>query len=110
MLRERVIVPKDEASEVSAANDNPGSPPKTQQGEGSEHVQDAENGLNGPNCSARSLLKSSSISASQCVVVNERNDTGVSMRQKYHSSFLVTSIYKLFVCICHLILRPTYKC
>ncbi|KAK1298198.1 Mitogen-activated protein kinase 12 [Acorus calamus] len=53
------------------------SPPRSQQGEGPEYRNNVgtENGLNKPNCSARSLLKSASISASKCVVVKARGDS-----------------------------------
>ncbi|KAJ0989109.1 hypothetical protein J5N97_007465 [Dioscorea zingiberensis] len=51
------------------------SPPRSQQGEVSEHAKLTENGPNKPNHSARSLLKSASISASQCVVVKPKKDS-----------------------------------
>lgn len=54
------------------------SPPGSQQGEVSENAKLIENGPNKPNYSARSLLKSASISASQCVVVKPKKESEVS--------------------------------
>ncbi|GFP86234.1 mitogen-activated protein kinase 9 [Phtheirospermum japonicum] len=76
--RERVPAPKDEgvndnndfekrtAASVATTLD---SPPR--EGEGSENM----NGQNKGNYSARSLLKSASISASKCIGVKEKKDT-----------------------------------
>ncbi|XP_058091760.1 mitogen-activated protein kinase 9-like [Magnolia sinica] len=54
------------------------SPPRIQ-GEGLQHAHGdasaAENGPSRPNCSARSLLKSASISASKCIGVPKRTDS-----------------------------------
>ncbi|KAG0492879.1 hypothetical protein HPP92_005968 [Vanilla planifolia] len=50
-------------------------PSKSLQSEGSEDVAVAENRENNGNHSARSLLKSASISASQCISVKPRHDT-----------------------------------
>ncbi|XP_008453470.2 mitogen-activated protein kinase 9-like [Cucumis melo] len=77
--RERIPAPKDEAGQ---RNDLEGrnvatslqSPPKSQ-GDGSENANGNEqNGQNKPNYSARSLLKSASISASKCIGVKPRKD------------------------------------
>lgn len=85
--RERVCAPKDETtdpkSEIekqTAASVATGleSPPRSQQYENSENVNtDTQNGPSKPNHSARSLLKSASISASKCVVVKSRKDSEV---------------------------------
>ncbi|XP_015901016.3 mitogen-activated protein kinase 9 [Ziziphus jujuba] len=81
--RERVTAPKDEtdnqnndferrtAASVATTLE---SPPKSQQ-DGSDNVSTgAQNGPNKPNYSARSLLKSASISASKCIGVKPRQD------------------------------------
>lgn len=82
MSRERIPAPKDEAGQH---NDLEGrnvatslqSPPKSQ-GDGSENANGNEqNGQNKPNYSARSLLKSASISASKCIGVKPRKDLEV---------------------------------
>lgn len=73
--RERVPVAKDESDKqnndfekrtAASVATTLESPPNESGG--------PENGLNKPNCSARSLLKSASISASQCVVVKPQKD------------------------------------
>lgn len=77
VTQERVIAPKDETSVVSAGvYATSGGPLKSQQLEGSENAQDTEQGMNRSNCSDRNLLKSASISASQCVIVKENKDNG----------------------------------
>ncbi|KAJ0047927.1 hypothetical protein Pint_17020 [Pistacia integerrima] len=76
--RERVPAPKDETAaennyERTAASvaTTLHSPPS----DVSENAnKDGQNGINKPNCSARSLLKSASISASKCVVVQQKRD------------------------------------
>ncbi|XP_059645370.1 mitogen-activated protein kinase 9-like isoform X2 [Cornus florida] len=81
--RERVPAPKDE--DAAQSNDfekrtaasvatTLQSPPK--ESDGSENaIANTQNGLSKPNYSARSLLKSASISASKCVVVKGRKDS-----------------------------------
>ncbi|MCD7452153.1 Mitogen-activated protein kinase 9 [Datura stramonium] len=79
--RERVPAPKDDASSQNidfekrtsaSVASNLESPPG--QSEGSENSDaNVQNGPNKANYSARSLLKSASISASKCVVVKRRN-------------------------------------
>ncbi|GFS32345.1 MAP kinase 9 [Actinidia rufa] len=81
--RERVCVPKDETTlenndfekrTAASVATTLQSPPK--ESEGSEYANtNAQNGLSKPNYSARSLLKSASISGSKCVVVKERKDS-----------------------------------
>ena len=93
MSRERVIAPKDETSVVSAGvYATSGGPLKSTSG-GSENTHDTENDENRPNCSARSLLKSASISGSQCVVVKEKKDNGVSMQQSTNLQFFFIVIF-----------------
>lgn len=82
--RERVCALKDETADqnkdfekrtaASVARTTCQSPPRSRQCEGSEHAYAAENGISKPDCSARSLIKSASISASKCVVVNGRRE------------------------------------
>ncbi|KAL7152910.1 hypothetical protein ABFS83_04G129800 [Erythranthe nasuta] len=78
--RERVPAPKDEVKEndfeqrtAASVATTLHSPPR--EGEGSENISGNEqNGPNKGNYSARSLLKSASISASKCVVVKHKTD------------------------------------
>ncbi|XP_020216206.1 mitogen-activated protein kinase 9 [Cajanus cajan] len=72
--RERVPAPKDENDQNNEnAGANLQSPP------GSESIDsgnsDAQNGPSRPNCSARSLLKSASISGSKCIGVKQNKDS-----------------------------------
>ncbi|KAL6011033.1 Mitogen-activated protein kinase 9 [Asimina triloba] len=91
--RERVPAPKDEAAKQSSDFEKrtaesvartTQSPPR---GDGLEYAHGegstAENGPSKPNCSARSLLKSASISASKCVGVQKRTDTEIG-KSKFH--------------------------
>ncbi|PSR96529.1 Mitogen-activated protein kinase [Actinidia chinensis var. chinensis] len=81
--RERVCVPKDETTSenndfekrtATSVATTLQSPPK--ESEGSEYAStNSQNGPSKPNYSARSLLKSASISASKCVVVKESKDS-----------------------------------
>lgn len=80
LFRERVPAPKDEnagqnndygRTADSVATTLLQSPP-------TENANtEGQNGINRPNCSARSLLKSASISASKCVGVKDRTDREV---------------------------------
>ncbi|XP_027343887.1 mitogen-activated protein kinase 9-like [Abrus precatorius] len=69
--RERVCAPKDENNQNNDFERPTGS--NLQSPPGSE-VTDAQNGTSKPNCSARSLLKSASISASKCIEVKRNKD------------------------------------
>jgi len=78
--RERVSAPKGESTSdnsdqtVLSVATTLESPPK--QSQGSENSQaNLQNGLSKPNYSARSLLKSASISASKCIGVQARKDS-----------------------------------
>ncbi|GFZ12283.1 MAP kinase 9 [Actinidia rufa] len=83
--RERVCLPKDETTSenndfekrtAASVATTLQSPPK--ESEGSEYANtNSQNGPSKPNYSARSLLKSASISASKCVVVKESTDSEV---------------------------------
>ncbi|XP_057951245.1 mitogen-activated protein kinase 9 [Malania oleifera] len=79
--RERVCAPKDETADqnddlAALARTALQSPPRSQQAADSENANmNAQNGCSRPNCSARSLLKSASISASKCVVVKNKKDS-----------------------------------
>ncbi|XP_023001446.1 mitogen-activated protein kinase 9-like [Cucurbita maxima] len=81
--RERVCAPKDEAAQHEDLEGRNGvyvastlqSPPRSQQGDGSENANSNEqNGQSKPNYSARSLLKSASISASKCIGVKPKKE------------------------------------
>lgn len=81
-FRERVSAPKGESTSdnsdqtVLSVATTLESPPK--QSQGSENSQEnLQNGLSKPNYSARSLLKSASISASKCIGVQARKDSEV---------------------------------
>ncbi|GMY23944.1 mitogen-activated protein kinase 9-like isoform X2, partial [Fagus crenata] len=82
--RERVCAPKDETADqkeeferraaVSVATGL--QSPRSLQSNNLETANtDSENGLSKPNYSARSLLKSASISASKCIGMKGRKDT-----------------------------------
>ncbi|KAG9450091.1 hypothetical protein H6P81_010056 [Aristolochia fimbriata] len=82
--RERVCAPKENDNNENANSEKRTTEsvarttmqsPTKQRGEGSEQASCAQNGVSKPNYSARSLLKSASISASKCVVVKERKDS-----------------------------------
>lgn len=86
-FRERVPAPKDEAN-IQETNDTEKriadsaastlhSPPE--QSDGTDYAN-ADDGTNNPNYSARSLLKSASISASKCIGVQPRKEAEVSLQ------------------------------
>ncbi|KAH8487379.1 hypothetical protein H0E87_026083 [Populus deltoides] len=85
--RERVPAPKDETAAQSTDIERQTAPsiakslkslPGSQQADGSEDLTvAAQNGSSKPNYSNRSLLKSSSISASKCVVVKPKGDSEI---------------------------------
>ncbi|KAF7123766.1 hypothetical protein RHSIM_Rhsim12G0139300 [Rhododendron simsii] len=78
--RERVSAPKGETTSdvsdqtVASVTTTLQSPPKQCQGSDNADTCLQQNGLNKPNYSARSLLKSASISASKCIGVQARKD------------------------------------
>ena len=85
LSRERVCAPKEEVEQHNDLEGRNGahvatslqSPPRST-GDSSENANGYEqNGPNKANYSARSLLKSASISASKCIVVKPRNDLEV---------------------------------
>lgn len=86
IFRERVPAPKEEPSEQKNEIERRSaafvattlqSPPKN---DGSENSNtDAQNGHSKPGYSARSLLKSASISASKCIGVKNKRDVEVNI-------------------------------
>lgn len=106
--RERVPAPKEENGSNNHEVENHRSaaslattlesPPKSQQ-EGSDY----RNGTSQTGYSARSLLKSASISASKCIGVKQRDKTEVNRLKKaieviiYSSSFCIMYTYTLFL-------------
>ncbi len=84
--RERVCAPKDETADQKEEFDRRAAvsvatglqSPRSLQSNNLETANtDSENGLSKPNYSARSLLKSASISASKCIGMKARKDTEV---------------------------------
>ncbi|OAY78217.1 Mitogen-activated protein kinase 9, partial [Ananas comosus] len=100
--RERVCANKDDASDKSddfekrtadsVARTTLESPTRLQQGERSDHPS-VTDGLSKPNYSARSLLKSASISASKCVVVKGKRDNEVTKLHYNCTRFLSSKCY-----------------
>lgn len=92
-FRERVSAPKGETTSddsnqtVASVATTLQSPPKQCQGSDNANT-DLQNGLNKPNYSARSLLKSASISASKCIGVQARKDPEVICCIKYLLMFV----------------------
>ena len=87
LFRERVPAPKNE--NVAQNNDferrtaasvaiSLNSPPKSQLSDGLKNTNaEGQNGASKPNYSARSLLKSASISASKCIGLKKKEDSEV---------------------------------
>ncbi|GLU12925.1 hypothetical protein SLE2022_295800 [Rubroshorea leprosula] len=83
--RERVPAPKDEAADenndfekrsIAAVATSLNSPPESRLADDSgNQAAEGQNGPSKPNYSARSLLKSASISASKCIGVQKRKDS-----------------------------------
>ncbi|KAJ7970282.1 Mitogen-activated protein kinase [Quillaja saponaria] len=73
--RERVCVPKNENGQNNAVGETSQSPPRLQADGTDTAYADAQSGPNKPNYSARSLLKSASISASKCIGVKPIKDS-----------------------------------
>ena len=74
-IRERVPAPKDDATENNEL-ENPRPVVESPPAEGSENEL-PQNGVNKSNYSARSLLKSASISGSKCIGVQSRREPEV---------------------------------
>jgi len=74
LCRERVCAPKDESKQHNDSENPSGS---NLQSSPESDATGSQNGTSRPNCSARSLLKSASISASKCVVVKQNKDPEV---------------------------------
>lgn len=89
-FRERVPAPKEENRPAATLATTPESPQSSQH-EGSNYM----NGMSQTGYSARSLLKSASISASKCIGVKQRNQSEV----KRSRIAIKRCIYYKFVCI-----------
>lgn len=90
-FRERVPAPKEENRPAASLATTPESPQNSQH-EGSNYM----NGMSQTGYSARSLLKSNSISASKCIGVKQRNQSEVKKKdQETH----LKDVYYEFICI-----------